>query len=230
MPLILKISFMVLLMLGSSRAVPAAELPKEVLEKIDAVVASAYQAASAKLPCKVSATGKAHMLKWQDINKCMSRAIALLNWEEFSRRLTELRPPNVAAGDFAAAVEKSLEKQSLIFEKVFQVKNAQALLPLTNPVLKYLPSDSLRGLPVFDRSGAQIGTFEDVYFFEREGGQLSGKPYRLALFQYTDTAGKLQVPAGDKLLLDSYGISWEKLKGQPGFRLPSDQLPGFSVR
>ncbi len=220
----------VMLLLGPARAVPGAELQKEVLEKVDAVVASAYQAAATKLPCKVSTTGKAHMLKWQAVNKCMSRAIDVVDWEEFARRLSALQPPNVSRAEFAEAVDSSLDKHALKFEQVFRVKDARALLPLTNPVLKYLPSNSMHGLPVFDRAGAQVGTFEEVYFFEREGGQLAGRPYRLALFQYLDATGKPQVPGGDKLLLDSYGVPWEKLPGQPGFRLPIDQLPGFAAR
>ena len=194
-------------------------MPQDVDSRIDALVAAAYQAASARLPCKIGTTGKAHMMKWQDVGKCLDRAIATLDWDEFSRRLRDLRPPNLSEGDFEQAVDRSLIRQALPFDKVFQVKDARALLPLSTPVLKYLPPDSLKNLPVFDQGGSQIGTFVAVYSYERTGGLTSANMYTMSLFQYMDLAGTLQVPA-DKLLLDSFGVPWEKVMTQPGFRLP----------
>jgi hypothetical protein len=213
-----------LLLLLSTGAAPAGQLPKDITDKLDATVALAYEAAATKLPCKVSPTGKAHMLDWKDVDKCMSQAVLRVDWQELSRRLNDLRPPNVSSGDFIAAVENSLSKQALPFDKVFRVKNAQALLPLTNSILKYLPPNSLMDQPVFDRKNKKpIGTFAGVFFYEREGGAVTGNTYRLALFQYVDPQGKMQSPA-DKLLLDSFGIPWAKVMSQPGFRFTTEKL------
>lgn len=213
-----------LLLLLSTGAAPAGQLPKDVTDKIDATVALAYEAASTKLPCKVSPTGKAHMLDWKDVDKCMSQAVLRVDWQELSRRINDLRPPNVSDGDFVVAVENSLSRKALPFDQVFRVKNAQALLPLTNSILKYLPPNSLMDQPVFDQKGKKpIGTFAGVFFYEREGGAITGNSYRLALFQYIDPQGKMQSPA-DKLLLDSFGIPWDKVMSQPGFRFTTEKL------
>jgi hypothetical protein len=207
----------------------SAELPKEVVAKIDAAVASAYQAAAAKLPCKIGTTGKARMLRWQDVDKCLDRAQALIRWDELSQQLSAMRPPAVSEGDFASAVENSLSRHALPYNKVFRVKDEKALLPLTNPILKYLPPKSLQDLPVYEQSGTQIGTFAGVYSYERAGELIAGTISRRTLFQYADMQGKLQVPQV-KLLLDSFGVPWAKAMEQPGFRLTSDKLTGFGGR
>jgi hypothetical protein len=225
--------FFILLLLLCPMAAICGELPKDVLEKIDAAVASAYKTASAKLPCKIGTGGKLHMLHWQDVDKCMSQAISLVNWQELSRQLESIRPRNVSEGDFAVAVENSLSKNALPYEKVFRVNDEQALLPLTNPILKYLPPNSLRDLPVIDQRGAQIGTFAGVYFFERAGGTVSGGAYRLALFQYVDLKGKLEVPTTRQLRdfrgTPLFGVRWIKVMAQAGFRLPSEKLTGTAA-
>lgn len=215
-------AIVILVLLPAIRAIgtaPGGGMSQDVDAGIDALVAAAYHASSAGLPCKISTTGKARMMKWQDVGKCLDRAIATVDWDEFARRLRDLRPPKVSEGDFEQAVELSLSRQALLFDKVFQVKDARALLPLSTPVLKYLPPDSLKSLPVFDRSGSQIGSFAGVYSYERTGGLTSANMYTMSLFQYVDLAGKVEVPS-EKLLLDSYGVPWEKARTQPGFRLP----------
>jgi hypothetical protein len=216
--------FTFLLLLIASGAAPAGQLPKDVTDKLDATVALAYEAAATKLPCKVSPAGKAHMLDWKEVDKCTSQAVLRVDWQELSRRINGLRPPNVSDGDFVAAVENSLSRKALPFDKVFRVKNARALLPLTNSILKYLPPNSLMDQPVFDqKSKKPIGLFAGVFFYEREAGAVTGNSYRLALFQYIDSQGKMQSPA-DKLLLDSFGIPWDKVMSQPGFRFTTEKL------
>jgi hypothetical protein len=208
-------------------AIAAGQISREVAEKMDATVASAYQVAAAKLPCKVSAARKTHMLDWKEVDKCMEQARQRLDWDQFSSRLKELRPSNVSEGDFAAAVENSLARQALPYNKVFLVKGAEALLPLTNSILKYVPQNSLMDQPVFvPRVKYSIGVFAGVFFYERSGALASGISYRLALFQYTDSQGKIQT-SSDKLLLDSYGVPWAKIESQPGFRFPISMLPGI---
>jgi hypothetical protein len=208
----------------------AGQISKEVVEKIDATVASAYQIAAAKLPCKVSAALKTHVMDWKEVDKCMEQARQRIDWDQFSARLKELRPANVSEGDFAAAAENSLTRQALPYNKVFRVKNAAAFLPLTNSILKYVPRNSLADQPVFIPGGKQsIGIFAGVFFFERASALASGATYRLALFQYVDSQGMMQTPS-DKLLLDSYCISWAKIESQPGFRFPVEMLPGLTRR
>ena len=166
------------------------------------------------------------MLDWKSIDKCMERARQRIDWDALASQLKQLRPANVPEGEFATAVEDSLSRQALPYNKVFRVKNAEALLPLTNSILKYAPEKALMDQPVFTLKGKQsVGVFAGVFFYER-AGVLTGNNYRLALFQYVDTQGKMQTPA-DKLLLDSYGVPWNKIEAQPGFRFPVDMLPGI---
>jgi hypothetical protein len=229
-----RIIFLVLFLLPGPTVALCGELPKDVLEKIDAAIAAAYKTASAKQPCKIGTGGKLHMLRWQDVGKCLSQAVSLVNWDALSRQLEEIRPKNVSEGDFAAEVEKSLTKNALPYDRVFKVKDEKALLPLINPVLKHLPPNSLQDQPVIDQSGAQIGTFAGVYFSERAGGTISGGTYRLAMFQYLDPQGRIQVPT-EKQLSDylgnpRFGVLWSKVMSQPGFRLTSEKLPGVASR
>ena len=213
--------------IGLATAGPGAEIPREVQDQVDALVVKAYEAAGSKLPCKIGTGGKLHMLRWQAVDKCMSQAIARVDWAEFSRELAPLRPAGVTEADFAAAVEKALVRNALPYNRVFQVKDPKALLPLTNPILRYMPPDSILNQPVIDAAGATIGTFAGAYFSEKAGGLVSGTTVRTSLFQYRDSRGDLQVPSA-RLLLDSFGVSWDLIKEKSGFRLPSEtlNLPG----
>ncbi len=214
-------------LLPSLTATAVSQIPKETADKIDNTVALAYQVASAKLPCKVSTSGRSHMLDWKGIDKCMAQARQRVDWDGLANQLKQLRPANISEGDFASAVEDSLSRQALHYNKVFRVKNAEALLPLTNSILKYAPEKVLMDQPVFPQKGRQpIGAFAGVFFYEHAGALVTGNSYKLALFQYIDAQGKMQTPA-DRLLLDSYGVLWDKIEALPGFRFPVDMLPGI---
>ncbi len=198
-------------------------LSEDLKTKIDALISAAYQAAAVKFPCKLKARGKAKMLSWQDVGKCLNNANDRVDWEGLSLQLQKIREESrLQAMDMSAAVESSLSTHAIPYEKVFQVGEKRALLPLSNSLLKFLPPDSLLNLPVYDKSGTRIGTFSGSYSFEKTG-DISGVRNRLALFQYTDLNGKIQA-AAEKLLLDSYGIPWHAAVSEPGFRLPSDKL------
>lgn len=201
-------------------AMQRGEIPKEVADKIEAAVTAAYAAASAKLPCKVGLRSKPTMLRWQDVDKCLSQAALRANWKEVESRLAAVRPPYVSETKFAAAVEASLSRHALPYDKAFLVKKNDALLPLTNSILKYLPADSLMDQPVYDQSRKSIGTFAGTFIHEHAGGMTDAS---LTLFQFADPQGKIQTPA-ERLLLDSYGIPWSKAATQPGFRLLSGRL------
>jgi len=217
------------LLSGLAPSQAAGQAPKEVTEKIDAVVASAYQAASVKLPCKISQLRKLHMLRWQDIDKCLSSTANTVNWGELSAQLNGIRPVGVPENEFAVAVEDSLTRHALTFDKMFLVKGANALLPLTNSILKYLPPNSLTGFPVYDQTGKQIGTFAGIYGSERPGALVVGQTFTTTLFQYLDLQGKVQAPA-ERILLDSYAVTWAKALAQPGFRLMIERIPGIGKK
>ena len=204
---------------------PCGDLPKDLSDKVDAIIAQAYQAAAAKFPCKIGTGGKADMLHWQAVDRCLSNAVSQVDWDELNKQLQDLRASATGPSrdEFVAAVEAALSAHALTFDKVFRVKDEHARLPLTNSVLKYLPADSLQSFPVFDKEGTQVGSFSGVYSYERSGGLASANTYRLALFQYTDLHGNVQT-ASDKLLLDSYGVPWKPAMKQPGFRLTSERL------
>jgi hypothetical protein len=194
--------------------------------QIDELIAEAYQSATIKFPCKLKARGKPKMLRWEDADKCMNQASDRVDWEEISVRLQSIRESyGLQAVDLISAVESSLTEQEIPFEKVFQVKekDIEALLPLSNSLLKYLPSESLMDLPVYSKEGDRVGSFSGVYSYERSGGLAMANSFKISLFQYTDQNGRVQAPTG-RLLMDSYGVPWKGALKQPGFRLPSDKL------
>jgi hypothetical protein len=191
--------------------------------KVDAVVSTAYQSASKMFPCKLGARGKTKMLGWEAIDKCLNYANDRVNWEELSLQIQKIRNDGgYQATDVFSAIEDSLTAHAMPYNKVFQVKETEALLPLSNSLLKFLPSSSLMDLPVFSNSGERVGTFSGVYIFEKAGA-LSGNMQRHPLFQYTDSSGKMR-SSPDRLLLDSYGLPWKDAQSQLGFRLPADRL------
>ncbi len=195
--------------------------------EIDGLISEAYRSAAIKFPCKLKTRGKAKMLHWEDLDKCLNNANDRVDWEELSEKLQTIRERiRFQAIDIITAVESALSTQAIPFDKVFLVKEIEALLPLSNSMLKYLPPDSLMDLPVYDKERERIGSFSGVYSYERSGGLAMANSFKISLFQYTDQSGRIQVPAG-RLLMDSYGVPWKGALKQPGFRLPSDKLiPG----
>lgn len=211
-------------MLAMSAAALCQTYPEDLREKIDAVVLAAYQKASEQFPCKLKTRGKAKMAHWQQIEKCLNYANNRVDWVDINGQIRRIgQEYRVPEQELMSLAGRSLSAHALPYDRVFTLKNEKALLPLSSSLLKFLPEDSLIGLPVIDSSGKEIGTFEGVYTFERPGGLLSGSILRYSLFQYKDVNGRIQ-SAPDKLLLDSFGVPWKGAGTQPGFRFPLHQL------
>ena len=200
-------------------------LPQETSAAIDAAVLNAYRAASAGFPCKVRGRGKPKMMRWEQVDRCLNDAVNKVDWVAFSRQLESARSnaKEIPASDFNAAVDASLLEHALPYESVFAIKSDKILLPLTNSVLRYVPPESLMGLPVTDKAGTEVGTFSGLYSYERSGGLASANMFRLVLFQYTDRNGKAQ-SSPDRLLLDSFGVPWKDAALKKGFRLTMEKL------
>lgn len=194
--------------------------------KVDEIVAEAYRAAARKFPCKVKTRGKPKILRWQQVDRCLNEANDRVDWKGLSRRMEELRKSSgYSAAEALSAIESSLTAHALPYERVFAVKNKKALLPLTNSLLKFLPEGSLMNLPVFDKSGSKLGEFAGAFPFEKTGGLNAANTFRMYLFQYTDSKGRMETPAIlGRLLLDSYGVPWKDAASQPGFRLGADRF------
>jgi len=196
---------------------------EDIKAKVDVVISEAYQSASAVLPYKLKAGGKPKMLSWQGIEKCFYKAYERIDWDGLAKKIKKIRDEGrYQRIDVLNAIEASLSEHALPFNKIFLVKNTEALLPLSNSILRSLPEDSLMNLPVYDKSGKQVGTFAGSYTYEKMGN-ISGNMQRHSLFQYTDMNGKIH-SSSDRLLLDSYGVPWKDAMSQPGFRLSSDKL------
>ncbi len=218
--------FSLVLLLVSTPFGVCQSVPKDLRDKVDELIAEAYKAAEAQFPCKLKPSGKARIVRWQPVDRCLNEAAGRVDWEELTKKLENLRAGSgrVSRGEFTDLVEASLSAHALPFDKVFLIKNEKALIPLTNSLLRFLPADSLRDLPVFDKRGERIGSFAGVYTFERTGALASANTYRLTLFQYADANGNVH-SAADRLLLDSYGVPWSAARQQRGFRLTSERLP-----
>jgi hypothetical protein len=197
---------------------------QELRTKVDAVVADAYKQASVKFPCKLGVSGKAKMGNWKNVENCVNLAHDLVDWNNLAAEIRKIREQGrYLSEDMATAIEASLTAQAISYDKVFMVKQEKALLPLSNSLLKFLPSDSLVGLPVYDRKGTLLGAFSGAYAMERSGGSGAVNSYRIVNFQYTDLKGSMQAPT-DAFLLDSYGVPWKDARSQMGFRLPPDRF------
>jgi hypothetical protein len=217
--------FVWLLQLGISQ-----DLPKDLTEEIDTIIGAAFQSAVTQLPCTVKTSGKPKLIRWQDVDKCLNNAAGNINWNELSGQLRALKAGarGLTESAFLTAVDSSISARAVAFDKVFIVKDPQALLPLTHSLLKYLPPDSLQDLEVYEGSGTAIGTFAGVYLTERPGGLLGNSNYRLARFQYKDKNGDLHAATDNLHLLSSgvpsYGVRWSDAMSQQGFRLTSEKL------
>jgi hypothetical protein len=191
--------------------------------KVDEIILEAYKSVSTAFPCKLKAGGKPKMASWQAIENCFFKAYKKIDWEGVSQKLKKIREEGrYQRTDLYSAVEAALTARALKFSEVFVVKDEIALLPLSNSLLRSLPEESLLNLPVYDKSGSQIGTFSGNYIYEKMG-EVSGNLQKYSLFQYTDANGKIH-SSSDRLLLDSFGIPWKDAKLQRGFRLSSDKM------
>ncbi len=219
--------FVLILVIASSPGVFSQNIPKDVKDKVDQLISEAYKTAEEQFPCKVKPAGAAKIARWQDVDKCLNRAAARVDWEELTKKLESIRAGTgrVSRGEFTDLVEASLSAHAVPFEKVFEIKNEKALIPLTNSLLRFLPADSLHDLPVFNNKGERIGLFAGTYTFERTGGLATANTYKLTLFQYSDANGNIHSAADRYLLYDSYGVPWTSARKQPGYRLTSERLP-----
>jgi hypothetical protein len=197
----------------------------EIRTKIDVVITPAYQTVASAFPCKLKSKGKPKMAPWQDVDKCLNGAAERIDWPALAGELEKVRAavPGLSATEFWTLVDSAFTAQALTYEKVFELKNPETLLPLTNSLLKFLPADSLQGLDVVSKTGDRVGSFQGTYAYERSGGLATANSYQLIVFQYSDPAGNMQA-AGEKLLLDSYGVPWKDARSQRGFRLPASRL------
>jgi len=200
---------------------------EELKKKVDEIVAQAYKEASVQFPCKLNTSGKAKMGRWKDVENCVNPAHDLVDWDGHAEALKKIREDERVLHEvLAAAVEAALTEQALSFDRIFLVKEkvaGEALLPLSNSLLKFLPEKSLAELTVFNKKGDLLGTFVGIYSFERSGGLEILSGYYIVNFQYADLFGSTQTP-GERFLLDSYGVPWRDARVQPGFRLPSNRL------
>jgi len=206
---------------------PCQYVTAEAEAKIDSLIVTAYQSAVEEFPCKVKTDGNPRMIRWQDIEECFNDAEDRVDWENLTQQIETLRTDGgFLKADIFEAIESALSAHVISYTRVFKVNKKEALLPLSNTVLKFLPHDSLMDLPVFDkRMKKQVGTFSGVFTYERSGGLSVANSYKLAVFQYTDMKGDIQTPSmNNRLLLDSYGVPWEDASSLPGFRLTSNKL------
>ncbi len=213
-------------LISLSISVSGQSLQDDFKETVKKVTLAAYQSAAAEFPCKVKSADKPKFMRWQDLERCLNEANDRVDWESLSQPIKAMQQNGrIPWMDVAGALESSFAAHFITFDKVFEVKNDNSFMPLSNSLLKFLPSGSLQDLPVFAKTGAKVGSFSGVYSFERAGELAAANTYKLTVFQFTDLKGNLQLPASaNKLLLDQYGVLWSDAMSQPGFRLTPEKL------
>ena len=109
------------------------ELTSVIETKIDTLIVSAYRTAAEEFPCKMKTSGKLKMIKWQDVEKCLNDAEERIDWEDLTRQIEALREEgNFSRVDVYEAVESSMSAHAITYDRVFNVKKKDALLPLSN--------------------------------------------------------------------------------------------------
>ncbi len=138
-----------------------------------------------KLPRKLGTNGKPRMLKWHEVDETLN------------------------------AVAKELQGKTCTysFAQLFRTKHDDALFPLTNSVVRIVPESTFEGMMVVTREGDELGSFGGRFRYDRSGGGFALQHYSLISFQYRDNEGEFHT-VGTDLLMDQYGVSWEKLRGK----------------
>ena len=96
------------------------------------------------------------------------------------------------------------------FQEIFRTDREELYIPLTNNLVRLVPEATLKGLPIFDQSGARLGEYENRVSYNRSGGLYRVESYTLFYFQFKDTQGDLQ-SSGNHLLLDDFLVPWSDL-------------------
>ncbi len=146
-------------------------------------------------PKKIKVRGPQHLLRFEDIDRRIADVAA---WME--QRQTALPDPEAPKGTPA----------TVSFAELFQPVRTDALFPLTNSVVRWVPESSLAGLTVFDGTGTPMGSFSNKYPFTRSGAQ----SYTLWFFQYQASDGHLR-RTGPDLLLDRFSVRWLDIADKP---------------
>lgn len=141
--------------------------------------------ADLELPKRVKTDGRHDVAKWQDIDK-------LLN-------------------ELAQVSEGT--NCNFTFSEIFRIEEESPLFPLTNSVIRVVPEESLKGVPVFNKEAEKIGSFAGQVRYERTGGLYARRSYTIYYFQYEREDGKLDsAGGGGQLLLDRYLTKWGDIK------------------
>jgi hypothetical protein len=146
-------------------------------------------------PRKIKARGPHHILRFEDIDRRLADVAARLE-----QRQATLPDPEASKGTPVSAS----------FAELFLPSRTDALFPLTNSVIRYVPESSLAGLTVFDSTGTPMGSFSNKYPYARSGAQ----SYTLWYFQYQASDGHLR-RTGPDLLLDRFSVRWLDVADKP---------------
>ncbi len=107
------------------------------------------------------------------------------------------------------------------FQEIFRTDKEELYIPLTNNMVRLVPEATLKGLPIFDQSGARLGDYEYRVSYDRRGGLYSVESYTLFYFQFKDTQGELQ-SSGNHLLLDDFLVPWSALADRVAMETSQD--------
>ena len=146
-------------------------------------------------PKKIKEHGPQHLLRFENVDRRLADVAA---WME--QRQTALPDPESSKGT----------PVTVSFAELFQPARTDALFPLTNSVVRWVPESSLAGLTVFDSTGTPMGSFSNKYPFTRSGAS----SYTLWFFQYQASDGHLR-RTGPDLLLDRFSVRWLDIADKP---------------
>lgn len=207
------LSFVVWLAAGNSSDVPTAE----------SVVKEAAQALRKGPPKKLKTRGKSRIIRWEDLDAALAKLPSQMDYESLDKRLRDLMskdtgfaPNNEVLGDI---IGRTLAQEEVRYADLFTQDDGD-LLPITNTVLKFLPEETWKDVPVYDKKGQPLGRFMGKYPYEKSGGLLTTKTYRVYYFQYLDKENTSQTAAApDYIERDAFCVRWADVKDRPALTL-----------
>lgn len=135
-----------------------------------------------KLPVKFKTRGSLKMARWEQVDEVLTGLS-----EDLQHMRCEVK-----------------------FEEIFRTDREELYIPLTNNLVRVVPETNLRGVPVFNQSGEQLGEYDHRVAYQRSGGLYASGTYTIYYFQYKDNEGEVE-SSGTHLLLDEFLARWSDL-------------------
>jgi len=150
---------------------------------------------------------------------CENLTLALKLPKQVSKKKQPVRVKVEDVDAVFQALEDGLQGHvcRLFFRQLFEVKQKKesevVFFPITQRVLRTVPESSLKGLPLFDAEGKEIGVYESRVLREKSGDNYRMPVRKTFGIQFKNPAGEYE-SSGWEFLGENYLLRWTDLKNQ----------------